>query len=220
MSKERQAEKGETQMEIKQLLLGAVRTNCYIVYLPETKKSVIIDPADDADKIRRAVGDLDLKPEAILLTHGHFDHMLAAAKLKEVYHIPVGALKEEQEVLEDPWKNASSRFKLPYGMEADELFEDGQVLPYLDELFHVIATPGHTAGSCCYYAERERAIFTGDTLFFETVGRTDLPTGKASAIQTSIKEKLFTLPERVIVYAGHGESTTIRHEKEFNQQVM
>lgn len=141
MSKERQAEKGETQMEIKQLLLGDVRTNCYIVYLPETKKAAIIDPADDADRIERVIQELSAEPEAILLTHGHFDHMLAASQLKDYYHIPVGALKEEQEVLEDPWKNVSSRFRHPYGMEADEFFEDGEELPYLDGLFRVIATP-------------------------------------------------------------------------------
>ena len=75
----------------------------------------------------------------------------------------------------------------PYGMEANEFYEDGQVLPYLDELFHVIATPGHTVGSCCYYAERVRKLFSGDTLFYETIGRTDLPTGKAEAIQSCSK---------------------------------
>lgn len=208
------------KMEIKSLLLGAARTNCYIVYLPETKKAVIIDPADDAERIQRVIQDLEVTPEAILLTHGHFDHMLAAADLKKKYHIPVGCLLAEKEVLGDSWKNASSSFMFPYGMEADEFYEDGQVLPYLEELFHVIATPGHTVGSCCYYAERVRKLFSGDTLFYETIGRTDLPTGKAAAIQSSIREKLFVLPDRVMVYPGHGAETTIRHEKQFNVQLL
>ncbi|MGN0507082.1 MAG: MBL fold metallo-hydrolase [Lachnospiraceae bacterium] len=207
-------------MGVKSLLLGAVRTNCHIVYEPETKKAVIIDPADDAERIERVIKELEIVPEGILLTHGHFDHMLAAADLRQHYRIPVGCLEAEQEVLEDSWKNVSSRFMLPYGMEADEYYEDGQVLPYLNGELLVIATPGHTVGSCCYYWQKERKLFAGDTLFYESIGRTDLPTGKASAIQTSIKEKLFVLPDRVEVYPGHGQNTTIRHEKEFNSQIL
>lgn len=206
-------------VEIRSLLLGVVRTNCYIVYVPETKKAVIIDPADDAERISRVIRDLGVTPEAILLTHGHFDHTLAAGDLRKKYKIPIGCLLAEKDLLGDSWKNASSTFMLPYGIEADEYYEDGQVLPYLDQLFHVIATPGHTVGSCCYYAEEVRKLFSGDTLFFETIGRTDLPTGKLAALQASIKEKLFVLPDRVMIYPGHGAETTIRHEKQFNMQM-
>lgn len=203
-------------MEVKVLVLGNVRTNCYLVFLPESRNAVIIDPADDAERIIAKIEEYSLVPQAILLTHGHFDHILAVEDIRSKYGISVGVLKEEEDLLSDSWKNVSSKFMLPYGIEADEFYRDGQILPYLDGLFHVIATPGHTSGSCCYYAERERTLFSGDTLFRESVGRTDLPTGNETVLWKSINEKLFTLPGRVVVYPGHGLETTILREKQFH----
>lgn len=206
----------EIQMEVKVLVLGNVRTNCYIVFLPESKKAVIIDPADDFERIEAKINEYGLTPEAVLLTHGHFDHILAAEDVRGKYNVPIGIYKEEEKLLADPWENVSSRFMLPYGITADELYEDGQVLPYLNEMFRVIATPGHTVGGCCYYAEADRTLFSGDTIFRESVGRTDLPTGSEKVLWNSINEKLFTLPGRVLVYPGHGLETTILREKQFH----
>lgn len=207
-------------MEIKRLVLGIVRTNCYIVYTEDTKKAVIIDPAADSRRITEEVSALGVTPEAVLLTHGHFDHMLAAESLRNGYHIPVCILKEDAELLNAPDMNCSEQFlHMSYGISADEELTDGQVLSFLDGALTVIATPGHTEGSCCYYAEAEGILFSGDTLFQGSVGRTDLPTGRAAQISLSIREKLFVLPENTLVLSGHGDQTTIGEEKQYNPYV-
>jgi glyoxylase-like metal-dependent hydrolase (beta-lactamase superfamily II) len=199
-------------MDIRKVVCGLYQENAYIV-----DGGIIIDPGDDLEAI---IINVD-KPKAILLTHGHFDHMLAADNLRQEYHIPVGLLSVERELLADPEKNCSATFfGTPYGIAADELFADGQVLPYLGGQIAVIATPGHTEGSCCYYAKQEGVLFSGDTLFAGSVGRTDLPTGRASALGMSIKEKLFSLPEETLVLPGHGDETTIGEEKRHNPYVM
>ena len=178
-------------MEIKRLVLGLVRTNCYIVYTEDTKKAVIIDPAADSRRIIEEVSALGVTPEAVLLTHGHFDHMLAADSLRNGYHIPVCVLKEDAELLKVPNLNCSEQFlRMAYGISADEELTDGQKLAFLDGAFTVIATPGHTEGSCCYYA---------------------------AAI--SIREKLFVLPDNTLVLSGHGDETTIGEEKQYNPYV-
>ena len=208
-------------MEIKCLVLGMLRTNGYIAYNEETKKAVVIDPAAEPNKITDVITALGLKPEAVLLTHGHFDHMLAADALRQEYHIPIGLHADDAELLSDPKKNCSATFfAAPYGISADERFTDAQILPYLDGTLTVLATPGHTAGSCCYYAAEEGVLFSGDTLFSGSVGRTDLPTAKPAMLSVSIREKLFTLPEDTTVLPGHGEDTTIGEEKRSNPYVM
>lgn len=214
--------KEETKlMEIKRLVLGMVRTNCYIAYTEESKKAVIIDPAADSGRIMEELTGLQVAPEAVLLTHGHFDHILAADTLRKQYHIPICILKEDAELLEQPELNCSELFmRMSYGISADELLADGQQLAFLDGKLKVLATPGHTAGSCCYYSEADRILFSGDTLFQGSVGRTDLPTGKASRISLSIREKLFVLPEDTLVLSGHGMETTIGEEKIHNPYVM
>lgn len=207
-------------MEIKRLVLGLVRTNCYIVYQSDTKKAVIIDPAADSRRIVDEISALGVTPEAVLLTHGHFDHMLAADSLRNGYHIPVCVLKEDAELLKTPNMNCSEQFlHMSYGISADEELEDGQKLPFLNEALRVIATPGHTEGSCCYYAREEELLFSGDTLFQGSIGRTDLPTGRAAQISASIREKLFVLPDNTLVLSGHGEETTIGEEKQYNPYV-
>ncbi len=207
-------------MEVKRLVLGMVRTNCYIAYKEDTKKAVIIDPADLPKRIIEVLTELEVIPEAVLLTHGHFDHMMAADALRKEYHIPVCVMAEEAELLADPALNASAMFTEPYGTTADELLKDGQKLSYLDGAFTVLATPGHTAGCACYYNEEEGLVFSGDTLFMRSVGRTDLPTARPAAIFSSIKDKLFVLPEDTLVLSGHGEETTIGAEKKFNPYVI
>lgn len=207
-------------MEVKRLVIGLVRTNCYIAYTEDTQKAVIIDPAADSARITEEINQLGVTPEAILLTHGHFDHMLAADSLRNGYRIPVCIHEADKELIKQPELNCSEQFlHLPYGTSADEFLTDGQTLPYLDGSFRVIATPGHTEGSCCYYAEAEHILFSGDTLFQGSVGRTDLPSGRASAISASIREKLFVLPDKTLVLSGHGMETTIEEEKQNNPYV-
>lgn len=207
-------------MEIKRLVLGMVRTNCYIAYTKDSKKAVIIDPAADSRRIVDEIAALGVTPEAVLLTHGHFDHMLAADSLRSTYHIPVCVTEEDAELLKQPELNCSQQFlHMPYGISADNTLTDKQKLTFLDEKFTVITTPGHTAGSCCYYAEKEGILFSGDTLFQGSVGRTDLPTGRAAQLSDSIREKLFILPEDTLVLSGHGDQTTIGEEKQYNPYV-
>jgi len=142
---------------------------------------------------------------------------MAADVIRKEYHIPLGLMDKEAELLPDPKKNCSATLiDAPFGMTADETFVDGQILPYLDGQLKVIATPGHTAGCCCYYAERENVLFSGDTLFCCGVGRTDLPTAIPSMLYVSIRERLFALPEDTLVLPGHGEDTTIGYEKQHN----
>ena len=182
---------------------------------------MIIDPAADSGHIMEEVTSLGVTPEAVLLTHGHFDHMLAADTLRKQYHIPVCILKEDALLLEHPELNCSEQFlRMSYGITADEVLTDGQILSFLDGTLKVIATPGHTAGSCCYYNETAGILFSGDTLFQGSVGRTDLPTGQAFALSSSIRERLFILPENTLVLSGHGMETTIGEEKEYNPYIM
>ena len=118
-------------MEIKRMVLGMLRTNCYIAYTEDSKRAVVIDPAAASERIMEMLSELSVMPEAVLLTHGHFDHMLAADALRKEYHIPICLLKEEAELLSDPVKNLSSMFGAAYGITADEFLSDGQILPYL-----------------------------------------------------------------------------------------
>lgn len=205
---------GQTLMQ--RVPAGAMRTNCYFIYDEISKETLIIDPADEAERLCSLITEQELKPVAILLTHGHFDHIGAVQKLRTKYRTQVYCLDKEQEILESDGKNLSSVFGYGFTVKPDKLLVDGQKLTLAGLSIEVMATPGHTQGSCCYYFPEDRFLISGDTLFEESYGRTDFPTGSESALVRSIREKLFALPEETPVYAGHGEPTTIGHEKRFN----
>ena len=158
------------------MTLGIYQTNCYFVYRENSDKVLVFDPADHGEKIEEALGQHGLHTAAILLTHGHFDHMLAADALRKKYHIPVYVHEKEQHLLGDPKKNLSGLWSKPYTMQADKTVKEGDVLHLADFEIHVLATPGHTAGGVCYYIPAEKALFSGDTLFCESYGRYDFPT--------------------------------------------
>lgn len=201
-------------------VLGDVSTNCYIVYREDTKKAVIVDPADNGAYLLNKFRELKIVPEAILLTHGHFDHILAVEDIRRAFRCEVYAHMDEERILKDSSLNLSGTLGTEQmGLIADYLLRDNEVLHLLDCDWRVIATPGHTAGSVCYYIESEDVLFSGDTLFAESLGRTDLPTGNVSDIIRSITKRLFVLPEDTMVYPGHGEQTTIGHEKSYNPVV-
>ena len=174
--------------------LGMLSTNCYVVENPDSQKVLIVDPGDSPLEIERQIDEIDGDPEAILLTHGHFDHMLAADALRKKYHIPVYVHEKEQHLLGDPKENLSGLWSKPYTMQADKTVKEGDVLHLADFEIHVLATPGHTAGGVCYYIPAEKALFSGDTLFCESYGRYG----------------------DVTVYPGHNDETTIEHEKRYN----
>lgn len=200
-------------MKVTGLTLEILRTNTYLAYNEESRECLVIDPADQGYRIIGKMDELALKPCAILLTHGHFDHIGAAEELRERYQIKIYAMEEERQILttED---NLASMIRRQIHLEGDVYLKDSQMLQLAGYDIKVIHTPGHTIGSCCYYVEKEGILFSGDTLFSSSYGRTDFPTGSEGSILRSITEKLLVLPEKTLVYPGHNEETTIGLERQ------
>jgi glyoxylase-like metal-dependent hydrolase (beta-lactamase superfamily II) len=216
----RQEDREMSDFRIRNMILGDVSTNCYIIFHASSHRAVIVDPADNAPYIMKKCKELDVVPEAILLTHGHFDHILAVKDVKNAYGCKVYVGREDERMLEDPSLNLSGTLGTDQqSFSADELVRDGQVLSLIGFDFRVIETPGHTSGSVCYYVESEGVLISGDTLFEGSLGRTDLPTGSSRQIVDSILQKLLVLPEDTMVYPGHGGETTIQFEKRYNPVV-
>lgn len=206
-----------SNLRIKTCVLGAVSTNCYLVYREDTRKAVVVDPADNASYILNKCNELGITPVAVLLTHGHFDHMLAATDVRRALQIKIYASETEDAMLADSSLNLSEGFNGPQmSFHADEFVKEGQELDFLGVTWRVLETPGHTTGSVCYYIPEEGVLLAGDTLFHESYGRTDLPTGSSSQIVRSIIDKLFVLPGDTMVYPGHGNLTSIGYEKQRN----
>ena len=201
---------------IESMTLGMVQTNCYLVYNEDTKETVIIDPADNAPKIIKRIEALGLKPQAVLLTHGHFDHIMGVDGLRKAFGIPVYVHELDEPVMEAPDLNGCMMIGVNVSVRPDKNVLEGDELVFGGMLFDVIFTPGHTQGGVCYYMPQIKKLFGGDTLFEGSVGRTDLPTGSMSTLIQSIKEKLFKLDDDVEVLPGHGPATTIGYEKMYN----
>lgn len=198
------------------LVLGMVSTNVWFLKNKETGELLVFDPADRADAIERKVQMMEGKPSAILLTHGHFDHILAADSLRRRWNVPVYALEQERELLADPIKNLSGSWSSACSMEADQWLRDNEKLELAGFRIRVLYTPGHTEGSCCYYLEDEEILISGDTLFLGSVGRTDFPTSSGLKMQKSIHRLLEELPDETKVCPGHDDETTIAYEKRYN----
>ena len=184
-----------SKLEMQQCVLGQVFTNCYFLKNKKTGELLIVDPGDYAEKVFQKVALMQGKPVGILLTHGHFDHIMAVKEVKEKYQIPVYACRQEEAMLAEP---------------TGQIFE---AAGFSIQMFH---TPGHTKGSCCYYIEDEGVLFSGDTLFCGSVGRTDFPGGSSAEIVRSLHKLVDTLPENTEVFPGHDTSTTIGYEKRYN----
>ncbi len=206
-----------SDIRIKTCVLGIVATNCYIVYNERTKEAVIVDPAAQGDVILEKCRELGLSVKAVLLTHGHFDHMLAVPELKRTLGVQVYASETEDGLMADPQRNLSAAFGLPpVSMHADAFVRDEEERSLLGVRWRVIATPGHTEGSVCYELPEEKVLLSGDTLFHLSYGRTDFPGGSQSQIADSINRRLFALPGDTMVYPGHGDPTTIEYETVYN----
>lgn len=203
-------------IKIGRMTLGVCATNCYFLYREGKKETVFIDPADRGADLFEALTKKGFTVAAILLTHGHFDHIWGAERLRELSGAKIYALDAESVVCRDAYVNVSAQAGRKATIEPDEWLTEGQEITLADIRFQVIATPGHTVGSCCYYIEEAGFLIAGDTLFEGSVGRTDFPTGSMSKLVRSVKEKLFLLPDETKVYPGHGDATTIGEEKQYN----
>lgn len=202
--------------ELEKSILGSVYTNCYFLKNKETKELLIVDPAACADKIYQKISDMEGIPVGILLTHGHFDHIMAVEEVRQKYKIPVYACRQEEEMLREPSLNMTSYQDKACSVRADICLENLDVFELAGFSVQMIHTPGHTKGSCCYYIKDEKLLFSGDTLFYGSVGRTDLPGGSTAAIVRSLHTLVDSLPEDTEVYPGHDMSTTIGYEKRYN----
>jgi len=197
-------------MFLKKVRVGVINTNCYIAADELTKEAFVIDPADDFDIIDEVLVSNDLKLKYIILTHGHFDHIGAVEELKEKYNSTMYINEFDAHMLNDSEANFSSMMNNKIEFLPDHTFKDGDILKVGSLTLKLINTPGHTEGSSCVLVEN--ILFAGDTLFKNSIGRTDLPSGDRFKIISSIKEKLLVLPKETIVYPGHGSSTTINNE--------
>ena len=200
------------QLDIYSMVLGPVQTNVYPAVNRETKQCLIVDPAYDAERIIGEIEKLQAFPAAVLLTHGHYDHIMAVNEITEHFDLPVICSSLEDAVLRDPALNLSGA----YTVEADTLLADEQELTLAGMRIKALSTPGHTAGGMCYYLPDEEVLFSGDTLFWRSVGRSDLPTGDEKTLLQSIRKKLLPLPDETYVLPGHGPASTIGAERRQN----
>lgn len=204
-------------MKLYRMPLGPIGTNCYIVVHEPTKEAFIIDPGDEGEHVCSFLAKEGIQPKAILLTHGHADHIGGIPALVKAYNLPVYISAGDEPFLYDAKLNLSGYIGGGFTVTADvKRLSEGDVLTLTEggPSFTVLETPGHTPGGVCFYGEGQ--LFAGDTLFLESVGRTDFPGGSFETLSKHIKEKLFVLPGETVVYPGHGEATTIAHELEYN----
>ena len=193
--------------------------NTYLL-VDNDSKAIIVDPGKEDLSFIRFMSEGGIEPKAILLTHGHFDHIRAVDKLVEVFEIPVYINEKDKELLTNPHLNCSDRFsrnKIIVNSEP-KTFKDGDKLSILSEDILVIETPYHTEGSSCFYLKDSGLLFSGDSLFRGSVGRSDFPTSNPLKIESSLR-KILALPEETKIYPGHNETTTIKEERVSNQFV-
>ena len=207
---------------IKKIITGDLGVNTYL-YNYKDSLIVIIDPGSDSDKIINTIRDNSFEPRAILLTHGHFDHIGAIKDLKDIYNVPVyihnedsdflgtNSKKRHLEMFNSMGPNGNFYFEKYFieNKEPEFIIRDNEILKEFN--LKVIHTPGHSPGSCCFYSEKDSIIFTGDTMFCGGMGRTDFPGGDYYTILKSL-EKIKTLPKETVVYPGHGGKSTISRE--------
>ena len=206
-------------MKVEKFVTGIISTNCYLVINEDTKQAVVIDPAACPSYLMSHIKSEGLKVEAILLTHGHFDHIMGIDGFLSEFDVPVYVHEDDADAMEDPVLNQSSTYTSGYTFGKARYLRDHQTLELVGYTFQVIHTPGHTKGGCCYYVASEDVLFSGDTLFQNSVGRTDFVNSSTSNLVHSVREKLFLLPDDTMVYPGHMGETKIGHEKKYNPYV-
>ncbi|CAH2032618.1 MBL fold metallo-hydrolase [Trichlorobacter ammonificans] len=199
------------------VVVGPLGVNCIILGCEQTGEGLVVDPGGDVDKIVARLAEHKLTPVGIINTHGHFDHTGGNGRLMNATGAPLWIHRADSPMLSRV-AQVSAMYGIPgeNSPDADHFLEDGSELAFGLHRLRVIHTPGHTPGGCCLYVESAQTLISGDTLFADGVGRTDLPGGSHEQLVTSIRTRLFTLPDQVRVWPGHGPSTTIGHEKHHN----
>ena len=202
-------------MIIKNVVVGPLEVNCYIIGCEDTKEAAIIDPGDNADEIIRIIEMDELKPKFIMNTHAHFDHVGGVKEIQDYFKIDFLLHKDDTFLVENASEQATS-FGLKPILKPDvnKYISNDEKITLGNKSITVIHTPGHSPGCVCFYSDSN--VFVGDTLFAGSIGRTDLPGGSYETLINSIKEKLFPLGDSTSVYPGHGSSTTIGNEREHN----
>lgn len=204
-------------MIFESLEVGPLGVNCYIVGCEETRMGIIVDPGGNVEQILKRVQHHGLTITMVLNTHGHFDHIGGNREACTACDARLLIHQGDADML-----GRAAEVARKYGLcgenspAADEWLVDGMTVNFGSCQLTVLHTPGHTQGGCCLYFDEEQKVITGDTLFADSIGRTDLPGGSHAQLLESIRNKLFTLPEEVVAYPGHGSHTTIGHEKKHN----
>lgn len=196
------------------ILSGEFEVNCYVVYDSNSKKAIIIDPGQDGKKVIEKIENLSLKPELLINTHGHFDHTYSDDIIRQKYNIPLAIHKNDTEMLSDANKNFSTIIGNPIIInKADIIFEKEEIKKTSFCNYSVIYTPGHSNGSTCILINN--ILFAGDTVFKNSIGRTDLYGGNYDELILSL-QKIKKLPQDTIIYPGHGAFTTLKDELKNN----
>lgn len=197
--------------------VGPLSVNCYVIACEESREGVVVDPGGDVAQIERLVQKLGITVRTVINTHGHFDHIGGNRQAVETFGARLLIHKADA-----PMLGRAADVARKYGLkgedspDAADFIEDGMTIDAGSIRIKVLHTPGHTQGGCCLYIEKEKKVITGDTLFADSIGRTDLPGGSHEQLLESIRTRLFTLPDDVTAYPGHGPETTIGHEKHHN----
>ena len=209
--------KENSSVKVTCIKTGIMDNNTWLIKNTDSREGFIVDasfhPGEIIERIK--ADNTDLK--GILLTHSHYDHIMSVKEIKEEFKVPVYAGLDEKELLEDDRLNLSYKAgRTNIEISADNYVNDGDEINLCGLTINAIHTPGHTKGGICWYIPEENLLFSGDTLFYRTHGRTDLPTGDSAAIRDSLLNKLFKLPPETKVFPGHGEITDIGQEKKHN----
>lgn len=202
-------------MILETVIVGPMQVNCYVLACAEAGRAIIIDPGDQARKIKTVLDRHKLRPAIVINTHGHYDHIGG----DDEFGVCVYAHKQDLVMLENADKNLSASFSLPFKVKSEiKVLEDKEIIKLECLELEVLHLPGHTPGGIGLLMKKPQAdiVFTGDTLFYQGVGRCDLPEGSQYLLNKSIEEKLFVLPGQTKVYPGHGPATTIGREKSNN----
>jgi len=202
-------------LTVHKMTVGPLETNCFLVIESGSKETLLVDPGAEAERILDYLQQLDARLVAIVLTHAHGDHIGAVREVKARTGAPVLVHCLEADWLTDPQKNLSALLGFPFSSpEADQFVDEGDTLSLGPERLKVLHTPGHSPGGVSLH--HDGILLCGDLLFLESVGRCDLPGGDPRALVDSIQAKVYTLPDETILYPGHGEPTTVGHEKRHN----